>query len=371
MLARTLSPRANPRGRPLLFIGALLAGCNQAPEPIDRSADAVLNGVDDTTDTAVIAVDTLLPAGEELCTGFLIMPDLVLTARHCAAPVVDPTGGCVTKGTLTLATGGPPLAPTKIFAYAETILSASSKPLAVAEVTVLPGSVGQSMCGNDLAILRLQAPLDGVAPLAMSLSAPPAVGDMFTAIGYGLPSPTDVNGGDRRRSRSGLLVASIGASTRTSDGEWIADTGPCAGDSGSPAIGADGTAIGVMVRGPKSTCVSMIYERVDVHADFLIEQVKASAVRLGVAVPPWAGGQGGAGGSGGAGGAGGAPSKTPQPSNVSEGCSLGASNGPASSGGATAALLVLGLITCIRRAGGRAPMRRRIDPSGALNGSRG
>ncbi len=339
---------------------AVLASCAADGEPLGVTAAPVLNGTEDATDTAVIAVDTFLPTGEELCSGYLIMPDLVLTARHCAAPVENPAGPCVTKGTNLMASGGAPLDPTKLGVYGETTLGATSKKHVVAEVTVLPGSTGQSLCGNDLALLRLAAPFEGVTPLALAITSPPNVGDVFTAIGYGVPAP-NANTVTKRLSRGGLLVSSVGAGVRTTDGEWIADTGPCAGDSGSPAVDQNGAAIGVMSRGPKATCVSMIYQRLDVHADFLVEQAKASALRLGVPVPAWAGGPSGAGGAGGTGGAGGASAGGGAPSKAtpadSTGCNASATNAPAPSTPAALALLAMGLLAVGRKARPRAARR--------------
>lgn len=287
-----------------LGIGALLAatgvGCAVESEPTGRASSPVLSGETDATSTAVVAIDTLLPTGEELCTGYLIMPDLVLTARHCVAPVINPGAACTATPMYPAALGGTPIAPSKLGVYMETTLTAASKKIDVAEITVLPGSEGAPLCGSDIALLRLAAPIADVPPLPLKVSTPPAVGDSFTAIGYGIMNPNAaVDDSGTRRSRSGLTVSTVGATTRTLDGEWIADTGPCAGDSGSPAIDADGKAFGVMSRGPKATCVGMIYQRIDVHADFLVAAAQASSMRLGIAAPVWAGGPAGTGGAGG------------------------------------------------------------------------
>lgn len=355
-------------GRPLLLplAMALLSGCGREPEPVERTASPILDGADDPTDEAVVAIDTMLPTGEELCTGYLIMPDLVLTARHCVAPVVNPAGGCSASDPASGAQGGTPIAASGLLVARDAVLSAATQWLAVAEVTVLPDSEGAQLCGRDLAVLRLVAPIDGVAPIPLAIAAPPTVGEGFTAIGYGVVSPTQGASSDRRRSRGDLSVESVGASARTVDEEWIADTGPCAGDSGSPALDATGAAFGVMSRGPKATCKSMIYERVDPHAAFLVDQAKQSATRLGTPLPGWAGGAGGAGGGGGAT----ASSSTTSGGATSDdggGCSVGASSDGGGVGLVAACAVVLG---AARRRRAQPSSRRDIESSVRGAGSR-
>jgi hypothetical protein len=232
----------------------------------------------------------MLPTGEELCTGYLIMPDLVLTARHCAAPVIDATGGCVATEAGPPSTGGTPLAPGQIVVSTDAVLGPASKPIAVAEVTVLPDSAGKPLCGNDVALLRLASPLTAITPIPLRVDAPPVSGETFTGVGYGSSKPAPDDDSGTRRARTDLAVASVGASgDRTLESEWIAAEGPCAGDSGSPALDAEGASFGVMSRGPKSKCQSMIYQRIDVHAAWLKEHALASASRLGTSPPAWVG----------------------------------------------------------------------------------
>lgn len=330
------------------FVAAawLLTSCGITDDSLGRAPLPILDGATDTGDPAVVAVDAKLPTGEELCTGYLITPDLVLTARHCAAPVVNPSGPCETMGTTVMASGGEPLDASKLGIVIDATWYENSKILPVAEVTVLPDSVGASMCGNDLAILRLSTPIEGIDPIPLRVASPPDVGEGFTAIGYGLSDPSDLNTSGIRRSRGGLTVSSVGASDRTSDGEWIADTGPCGGDSGSPAIDADGASFGVMTRGQKSTCISMIYERVDTHADFLIDQARASATRLGIDPPGWAAEATNAGGARGTGASGTGGTDARAPTKEDAGCSVG-TTGELS--GSIPALLALALLARRRR----------------------
>src|ERR1035437_6485777 len=84
------SPIWDPMQRPSLFLLAATAlfACSggDPAESVRATASPILSGLLDTAHPAVLAVDSMLPTGEELCSGFLITPDLVITARHCVAP---------------------------------------------------------------------------------------------------------------------------------------------------------------------------------------------------------------------------------------------------------------------------------------------
>lgn len=295
-----LHEEATMRSKSVLVAASLLVACGAesppAPEPLDPGRKAILNGKTDSNHTAVVGVYRDAGSDSELCTGYVIMPDLVLTARHCVSKLVNPTAGC---GGATQTT-----ADTAFDAGKFAVLTQTSPPapkgLAVAEVLVLDDPV---LCGNDLALLRLEAALDGVTPIAPRLDDAPVVGETLTVIGYGASKGGSTTTSGVRRSLEGVSVLSVGKGTKTGEGEWVVSEGPCAGDSGGPALDASGASIGVMSRGNQSTCKNMIYERLDVHADWLRQAGQASAARLGVDAPAWALGAAGSGGASGEGGA--------------------------------------------------------------------
>ncbi len=301
------------------LLATSLAGCAlSAPEETGREASAILSGADDTSHAGVVAIENPV----ESCSGFVIAPDLVLTARHCVGPLVNETSPCVATNGGTIVTPGAPYAPSTIQVYVnQNLLKDPGAAHAVAEV-ILPADV-VGLCGNDVALLRLGEALDPSVAIGLRLDGPPVAGEPVTAVGYGLSMPgVDATGGVRR-SVDGVTVSKLGpVLPRYVDGEWTISQGPCAGDSGSPALDAGGVAIGVMSRGSKATCVDMIYQRVDSHAAWLRDAARASYQRSGVAVPPWIDPSVGGGGAGGGGGTGAGGGHATTPSDTG-GCAVG------------------------------------------------
>jgi hypothetical protein len=176
-------------------------------------------------------------------------------------------------------------------AYEGASVDASSTPRAIVAARVEPGSVGQSMCGNDVAVLQLAEPLRDVTPLTLRLEGPPIVGEAAVPVGYGYATPGDDTTLYTRRMRTDAIVATLGpASTvsgdvRLTEAEWTLSVGPCAGDSGGPALDGTGAVIGVMSRGVQASCTDMIYGRIDAHAAWLSEEIAASYARTGTSPP--------------------------------------------------------------------------------------
>ena len=71
-------------------------------ENIGTSADPIIKGKDSTSDqdAVVLIVKLDFKSGIGACTGTLIAPNLVLTARHCVSNVASAPFGCKEDGTL-------------------------------------------------------------------------------------------------------------------------------------------------------------------------------------------------------------------------------------------------------------------------------
>jgi secreted trypsin-like serine protease len=279
-------------------MGCGVSSTEAQAEKTGRQSSAVLGGQRDTTHGNVVAIfiakDELFPDGT-VCTGALIAPNLVLTARHCVSTLDNHDGAYLCEDTASAKAQRPsapvPAADVSVVFDTEAYdaNNARNKPVSVAEVIIEPGSTGAINCGRDVALLRL-AKASTVSPIVPRIKEAPVVGETFTSVGYGLDGTT---GYGMRRWRSGLKVVGVGLSrddigrVEALESEWLADKGPCDGDSGGPALDANGKLLGVVSRGMEG-CINHVLERLDSRAAWLKESARAAATQLGQAPVAWA-----------------------------------------------------------------------------------
>src|ERR1700679_4305354 len=87
----------------LLVVGCGGAGATDGGEPTASSASAIQGGTDDTTHRFAVGI-ARDPGGldQAICSGVLLAPNLVATARHCVASLSSTTLDCtVTFGAVT------------------------------------------------------------------------------------------------------------------------------------------------------------------------------------------------------------------------------------------------------------------------------
>ena len=234
---------------------AMLAACADGQKPTDepisqisQAREAIVAGTGSGPDQDATVL--LLQAGAPSCSGTLIAPNLILTARHCVTDFNDrdpcglPLGGDVPSNVLTVAVGA----------------NATRKDVrARGARTFVPAAAPNGLCGADVALLLLDREIGEVKPVVVGFDAP-AVGEAGTAIGYGEDGLGRVD--ILRRQRPGVKVLALGPSKQpyaTANGapltmslvanDFATGESTCFGDSGGPFIDGSGRVVAVASRG--------------------------------------------------------------------------------------------------------------------------
>src|SRR5690349_12616413 len=139
----------------LLTLGVVACGEADAAGPVGTASQGLLGGTTDTSNTGVVGL-AIEQRGTIVghCSGTLIAPNLVLTARHCVAPTVSTPDEQVVCGVAEFADTGDPSA---FLASPSTV-----RPLTPSDPTFFRGKAlraadeSADVCGHDVALLTLE-----------------------------------------------------------------------------------------------------------------------------------------------------------------------------------------------------------------------
>ncbi len=238
------------------FLACSSTDSEAVPSPAPQDTQDIVGGRSDRGhDPAVVA---LLLGEEGLCTGSLIAPSLVLTARHCVSQTSEEVS-CPAHGSQVLGDRDPE----SITVLVGDSISTAKAVARGARLRLLPG---RTLCDHDAALIELDRPVEGVTPLVVDRSAGPGEGDLLRAVGFGLRGDNQDTAG-KKYAKSHLAIVS------GSKAEFTVSEATCNGDSGGPAIDEkSGKIVGIVSRGGPSCVgdhVENIYTRPSVLANLL------------------------------------------------------------------------------------------------------
>jgi hypothetical protein len=283
-------------------------------ERVGSSVSAIQGGEPDTSHNfAVVICGGANQANgftcQILCSGALIAPNLVVSARHCVNNVTSDMIDCSST------TFSPP---GLLFPASEYFISPDPNivddPMGTSyPVSQIVTPTPTEFCGNDLSLLILGANVPAsVVPILVTPEIwypidSPQYASAETAIGYGVDAPGDAatNSAGVRRILEDIAITCIPGDpalncppvgeSGVSMNEFEAGNGPCEGDSGSSAYeqnsfnAGDWLSLGVLSRGgvQGDTCVGSVYTQLYPWQNLIASTALQAAALGGYAAPGW------------------------------------------------------------------------------------
>jgi hypothetical protein len=253
------------------FISTILAvasGCSSAAagdgegsapaEVVAHASSPIIAGTTSTSDQdAVVLIVLHDPNGQikGTCSGTLVAPNLVLTARHCVSDTDE--GALCTKAGVALQQGGArgDFSPSDLSIYTgvDAVQVADQPNKAAARGKQFVHENVSTICNADLSFIVLDRAVQGrIATLR--LTGGTREGEMLTAVGWGITESNNLPGS--RQQRTNVQVQAVGpmvldaqSQIGLGNSEFLVGESICSGDSGGPTLSAKGAVVGVVSRG--------------------------------------------------------------------------------------------------------------------------
>jgi MYXO-CTERM domain-containing protein len=235
-----------------LIVGC--GGCADVAEHPASSREPVISGkISEPADDAVVLLRTDRGGGASVCSGSLLAPNLLLTARHCiVAEYPADNIHCNPDGTLDMPSGGQLGEPAP--ASDVNVFTGGSVPADGVFPGGEPAAVGAqiltttwpAVCRDDIALVVLDRALE--QPLAtLDLRIQVAPSQQVSVLGYGATETSEADAKySPRHRRDGVRVKYVGTLPDT----FVLPRAVCKGDSGGPALdAATGAVLGVFSLG--------------------------------------------------------------------------------------------------------------------------
>jgi hypothetical protein len=266
-------------------LAATVASCSfaQPDEPVAQTHSAILAGRPSGDDeNANVYIENVGAAATLRCSGRIIAPGLVVSARHCVVQRKTVARLCTSDGApvdLSDTTDLTPVPPSQITVYVGSN-KAALRAVAVREVIT---QLEVTICHSDMAFLVLAQPgLDVRTPLRRE---PVKLGEELAVTGWGYTSDDTTSLPAIRYTRDQLPVTEVGPGFIPAGTFAIAGNTVCYGDSGAAAV-IDGAVAGVYSRLDGSTACSLVQTR-NIFAGIWAEEQLVKSAYAAIGEEPW------------------------------------------------------------------------------------